>query len=494
LRHQNELMQTILDNIPVMAAFLDREGRHQLVNRCWQSTLGWSLEEAQHKDVLAEFYPDPEYRKYVLDYIKRAAGTWSDFNIRTRAGHVLDTSWINVPLSDGSNIGIGIDITERKRVEDALRKVEEQYRSIFENANDAILIVQDGLLRLTNSKALSMTGYTLEELLNIPVIDLVHPDDRTLVMERHQKRIKGEPVPDYYTIRIIHKNGDIRLVEANAVITPWQGRPAALAFVRDVTEQEAMREVLIRSDKLSALGKLSAGLAHELRNPLAVISSCAQLCLKKPKLPAALGKNLDMINRNVQRADQLINDLLAFSKPSQISWKPVDINDILSRTLRMVKLEKSVRHLSFETDFDPDLPPVLGDGEKIGQVFLNILLNAIQASPEGGKVLVLSQRPVGENRVEVTIMDNGPGIPAEHLKKIFDPFFTTKAEGTGLGLSISNSIMEQHNGRIDVTAGPEGIGARVSVVLPVVEGVRKKPVKEALTGRSRLPKMRGKKS
>jgi len=121
LRHQNEMLRTILDSIPVMVALLDREGHHQLVNRCWQSTLGWSLEKAQHQDVLAEIYPDPAYRKYVMDYIAAAAGTWSDFKTRTRDGRVLDTSWVNVPLSDGSNIGIGIDITERKQAEEKVR-------------------------------------------------------------------------------------------------------------------------------------------------------------------------------------------------------------------------------------------------------------------------------------------------------------------------------------------------------------------------------------
>ena len=118
LRYQNEMRQTILDNIPVMVGFFDREGHYQLINRCWQSTLGWSLEEMlQHKDVFAEFHPDPEYRKYVMDYITRATGSghWSDFKTRIRDGQILDTSWINVPLSNGSIIGLGIDITERKK-------------------------------------------------------------------------------------------------------------------------------------------------------------------------------------------------------------------------------------------------------------------------------------------------------------------------------------------------------------------------------------------
>jgi two-component system cell cycle sensor histidine kinase/response regulator CckA len=126
LRHQDEMLQTILDSIPVMIALLDREGRHQLVNRCWQSALGYSLEEAQSKDVLAEMYPGPANGQRVRDYVKAAAGTWADFKTRIRDGRVLDTSWVNVPLSDGSNIGIGIDITARKRAEEEKAALEAQ--------------------------------------------------------------------------------------------------------------------------------------------------------------------------------------------------------------------------------------------------------------------------------------------------------------------------------------------------------------------------------
>ena len=153
LRHQNEVQQTILDNIPVMVAFLDREGRHQLVNHCWQSTLGWSLEEAQYKDVLAEFYPDPAYRKYVLDFITDAAGTWGDFKTRTRDGRVLDTYWVNVPLSDASSIGIGIDITERKLAEEALQKSKANLSALIENTNDWIcsLDSKGRILTMNNS-------------------------------------------------------------------------------------------------------------------------------------------------------------------------------------------------------------------------------------------------------------------------------------------------------------------------------------------------------
>ena len=350
---------------------------------------------------------------------------------------------------------------------EALKESEEQYHLIFENATDGILIIQEALFSLVNPKGLTMLGYTFEELHNIPFIDLIHPNDREMVMERYQKRIKGETVPDYYTFRFINKNGNIKFVETNSVLISWQNRPTVLVFIRDITEQKILREAIIRSEKLSALGKLSAGLAHELRSPLTAISSYTQFCLEEPKLPTDLKNNLEMINSHVQRANQLIKDLLAFSKPAQIAWNPIDINNILSHTLRMARLEKSGSGILLETDFDPDLPLVQGDGGKISQVFFNIIMNAIEASSKGEKILAQSRYLVEESRVEITIIDNGPGIPKEYLKNIFDPFFTLKDDGTGLGLSIAHTIMEQHKGHIKATTGPEGIGARVSVVFPV---------------------------
>ena len=143
LRYQNEMRQIILDNIPVMVAFFDREGHYQFINHCWQSTFGWSLEEAMHKDILAEIYPHPEYREYALNYIKKAAGSWSDFKTRTRNGRVLDTSWINVPLSDGSNIGIGLDITERKRAEKMLESQHALLKALINSARDTIIFSLD---------------------------------------------------------------------------------------------------------------------------------------------------------------------------------------------------------------------------------------------------------------------------------------------------------------------------------------------------------------
>jgi PAS domain S-box-containing protein len=247
LHHQNELLRTILDSIPVMVALFDREGHYQLVNRCWQSTLGWSLEKAQHKDILAELYPDPAYRKYVVDYIAAAAGTWSDFKTKTRDGRVLDTSWVNVPLSGNSNIGIGIDITERKQAEEALRESEEKYREIIENMQEGYHEVDiKGNLTFFNESMRKIIGYEREELLGMNNRQYADEENTHKVYQAYNRVYRtGEPVKNFEW-QIITKDGDRRDIEVSiSLIRDAEGHPTGFrGIVLDVTDRKRAEEAL----------------------------------------------------------------------------------------------------------------------------------------------------------------------------------------------------------------------------------------------------------
>ncbi len=235
-----------------------------------------------------------------------------------------------------------------------------------------------------------------------------------------------------------------------------------------ISERIRTEALMMRTEKLSSLSHLSAGLAHELRNPLAVISSCAQFCLENVKLEHMVLENFQVIYRSSQRASNLIGKLLAFAKPDHLEQKEVDINEVLVDVLRMAKLGKDPAHINFVRHLRKGLPKIVGDKEKLGQVFLNLVENAIQAISGKGKITLKSQLPAADDMLEVSVSDNGQGIPEDYRNKIFDPFFTTKDGGTGLGLSICNSIVEQHRGIIHISSS-EDKGTRISVRLPVIQ-------------------------
>jgi len=246
--------------------------------------------------------------------------------------------------------------------------------------------------------------------------------------------------------------------------------------LQDALEQQSerldqARQQIIRSDKLSALGQLIAGVAHELNNPLTAIIGRAQIMLGEVKGEKAL-KDLEQIARQGQRAAKIVQNLLSFARQASPEKQLSDIHEILQKVLEMLEYDFRVNDIEVKTDLDPDLPRTMVDASQIQQVFVNIVNNAHQAMKEqehAGRLTVRTQRL--EDRLMVEFSDTGPGIDAEHAGHIFEPFFTTKpaSQGTGLGLSISYGIVQAHGGCIDVRSG-QGEGVTFVIELPIIEG------------------------
>ena len=267
---------------------------------------------------------------------------------------------------------------------------------------------------------------------------------------------------------VIRKDGNrLHLQFSVNMVTDQAKKPFCMmvSFV-DITRQKKIEEAMARSEKLVSLGQLSAGLAHELRNPLAVISSCSQFCLENKELESLVKENFQVILRSSRRASNLISELLAFARPGHLEWKEVDLNEVIAKMLRMAELGVNTYHMTFSKRFQKGLPKIICDEEKLGQVIVNLLQNAIQATAGKGEIVLETACSALRDRVEVSIADNGPGIPEEYRPRVFDPFFTTKDGGTGLGLSICHTIVDQHQGSISIECGDKG-GTRVSVTLPV---------------------------
>jgi signal transduction histidine kinase len=235
-------------------------------------------------------------------------------------------------------------------------------------------------------------------------------------------------------------------------------------MLSDIEELRKLNEQLIRTEKLAALGTLSAGVAHEVNNPLASISSLIQMIRRDDGIDEATSEKLELIQTQIARISRVTKDMMDFARARPAAKTSVDLNEIVKASLRLAGFDKQFQQLAIASDLDDDLPPVHGDPDQLQQVFLNLLLNARDAMPEGGRLSINSR--ASADGVEISIADSGPGIKSDEVKKIFDPFFTTKTtgRGTGLGLAVCYGIVTAHGGRIEVES-TDG-GATFNVHLP----------------------------
>ncbi len=272
--------------------------------------------------------------------------------------------------------------------------------------------------------------------------------------QRHQTLRRGTAVMDLEGIALRDARGE---------------RIGAVLVVTDVTQQDVAAHQLQQTEKLAAIGTLAAGVAHEINNPVGVITARVETMLWDADdmgLPPAVQEDLRVIDKHAQRVAKIARGLLSFARraPWETTW--VDLNRLLEEALLLVERQFAKEGILLERALEPGLPPIRGSLNHLEQVMINFLNNAREAMAGGGRLAVSSRRGRREGWVEVRIADSGPGIPAEHLSHIFDPFFTTKAAGTGLGLAVSYGIVQEHGGTIEVESAI-GRGTTFVVALPV---------------------------
>jgi signal transduction histidine kinase len=264
------------------------------------------------------------------------------------------------------------------------------------------------------------------------------------IMEKMSSVEKGD-----LNVRIEYRGKD----EIGRLITSFNSMVDRLDSAKVELEQLHFQQ-LERADRLASIGEMAAGIAHEIKNPLAGISAAVSII--RDEIPADDPRNtiLSEVLQQVQRLDKTVNDLLFFGKPSLPELACIDINQIIDITFKFASQHRSVLNIEKRIDLSPGLPPVYADSKQMQQVFLNLFLNAFQAMPGGGVLSVTTAGAFVQDRevVRIEIADTGPGIPPQILEKIFTPFFTTKAQGTGLGLPICCKLINLHNGDIRVTS------------------------------------------
>ena len=356
----------------------------------------------------------------------------------------------------------------------SLRKqAEELYRTLASSSPVGVYIVQDRRFRFVNPQFQKYMGFTEDELLGTDPLMLIHPEDREMVRQNAVEMLKGNR-SSLYEFRVIGKGGETRWAIETVTSVQYKRNRAVLGNFMDITERKRMeqelreaQEQLIRSEKLAAIGQLAAGVGHELRNPLGAIKNAvyyvkgkvakSELAQKEPRVM----EFLDIVDDEINASNKIISDLLGFSRVGKPALSPARINKVIEDALSRLTIPENIE---VAKKLDAGLPEFEIDTDQIRQVMVNILLNAVQAMPEGGK-LTLSAR-ARDKFLEVEISDTGCGIPKEAMGKIFDPLFTTKAKGIGLGLAVCKAIIDRHEGNIEVKS-ETGRGTTVNIKLPL---------------------------
>ncbi|MCH7769365.1 MAG: PAS domain S-box protein [Nitrospinae bacterium] len=362
-----------------------------------------------------------------------------------------------------------------KKSQKELGQSKQHLERLIESSTDAIVTTdRAGKVVLFNKGAEAITGYRREEVIGRqgPVL-YESKEDAKEVMRR--MREGGGTVSAFETTFRAKDGTRIPVLISASILYDEEGQEVgAVGFSKDLRERKRSEEQLVRAEKMASVGLLTAGVSHEILNPLNVIILRLHTLIGNPDTPSEVTRYLRVMEKHANRIAKITRDLLSFSRQGEPERHLIDFNESVKRTLSLVEHGLRIQNIEVESKLSDELPPILADQDQLQQVVLNLLTNAKDAMPDGGR-LVLSTESVlenGEQFVEFRVEDTGPGITPEHMEKLFDPFFTTKDEGkgTGLGLSICQGIIETHGGAIWAKNGADG-GASFVVRL-AAEGVK----------------------
>jgi PAS domain S-box-containing protein len=367
--------------------------------------------------------------------------------------------------------------------EAALRRSEDTARAVLESASEGIILIDaTGRITLVNAAAERMFDYARTELLGQPLEVLLPGRTRAGHVE-HRAGYFAEPRVRPMGIGLDlsgrRRDGTEFPVEISLSHVVSADGGLAIAFITDITERKRVeaqlqrqREVLYQNEKLAALGTMAAGIAHEMNNPLGIITTRIEVMLldaEQQALPGQVLDDLQVLHRASQRVARIAASLRSFARHSPGDRVPLDLNTVVDESVQLLQKPLAADNIQIVTSLDRTLPTILGDASTLHQVLMNLLTNAREAMPGGGQIRLETGPAERPGWIRLLVADTGAGIPAEEISKIFDPFFTTKRTGTGLGLSVSYGIIQDHHGTVDVQSIP-GRGTTFVLAFPAAPG------------------------
>jgi PAS domain S-box-containing protein len=498
LWESRERLRITLSSIGDAVIVTDADGRVTYINPVAENLLGYSLAEAKSRS-LGEVF------NIVNEFTRRAAENPVERVLRE--GHIIGLANHTVlirpdgtevpiddsaaPIQDDARAIVGVvlvfrDIAERRRAE----KAKATLTAIIESSDDAIISKDlNGRIVTWNAGAERLFGYREQEVIGRPITLIIphsHLNEETMILHRIRN---GERIDHYETVR---QRKDGSMLEISLTVSPirdvFGNIVGASKIARDITQRKViegalrqseerfrhqaqeLEQQLIMSGRLVSLGELGASMAHEFNNPLGIIMGFVEDMLSSTDSADPNYRALQIIDEEAKRCRQIVKDLMEYARPKSTEFCSTSIVDVIEKTLQLMENRLYKQKVSVEKTLEPGLPRIQADSTQLEQVLVNLYLNAIDAMPEGGKLIVearMGQTDGTAQMVLITVTDTGFGIAEMDLAKIFQPFFTAKKRrGMGLGLPICQRILKNHGGRIEVKS-QQGIGTTFAIYLPL---------------------------
>jgi len=335
-------------------------------------------------------------------------------------------------------------------------------KTMYDHYPDSVIFSRDGIITYINEAGLKLVRLEdKQQVIGKELAIFIHPSQRSEIVNRIQNiRFGNEPL--FISDLILVRGDQTQILSESISLTLYDlfGNRFVISIVRDITERKRSEEMLAQSEKLSVMGQLAAGVAHEIRNPLAALKGFTQLL--RSKIPGYT-EYFNIMISEIDRINLIVNEFMTLAKPHFAELVEGRLEPIIRSVISILETQSILYNVEIRLELDSPLPVVLCNENQLKQVFLNVIKNGIEAMPDGGE-LRINCFTIG-NKVKIIITDEGGGIPPELLPKLGEPFVTTKEKGTGLGLMISSRIIEEHNGKLDIVSQVD-LGTRVTITLP----------------------------
>ncbi len=479
-----------LQTIGALVVGLDPDGKIVFFNKTCEKATGYSVSEVTGKHVWDFLLIPEEVAAVKAVFSELSAGHFPNKYTNywvAKSGERRMIEWSNTALLDGDGavryvIGTGLDVTERKQADDALRESEARLRSLVETAPDGIITIDErGTIEALSPAAESMFGFKESEAIGHDVKMLIpspYREEHDHYIARYLETGESRIIGIGREVIAQRKDGSTFPIELAVGEIFVHGRRLFTGFVRDISERQRagvqvrqLQADLVHVSRLSAMGEIASAMTHELNQPLTAIMNYLQACQHLMKAQGAMPEKIhDMMDKVVDQADRagaIIHRLRDFIEKGETERSVADINDVVGEACALAMVGAAEMKIRPGLELSPRLPPVLIDKIQIQQVVFNLVRNAVDAleHAETRELTIVSEQ-TNKDAVEVAVRETGPGIPPEVAPRLFQPFVTSKADGMGIGLSISRSIIEAHGGRLWATSNRDG-GTTFHFTVPV---------------------------